>query len=65
MFYAMVNSIQELSDKNTKLEVSTVNYIDKPLAELQKQNDSIKAQNELLKQKNAEMEKRLSKLETK
>ena len=65
MFYAMVNSIQELSDKNTKLEASTVNYIDKPLAELQKQNASIKAQNELLKQKNSEMEKRLSKLETK
>ena len=65
MFYAMINSVQHLSDRKDDLNDLTVDYIDTPLAELQKQNADIKAQNELLKQKNAEMEKRLSKLETK
>ena len=65
MFYAMINSVQQLSDRKDDLNNLTVDYIDTPLSELQKQNADIKAQNELLKQKNAEMEKRLSKLETK
>ena len=65
MFYAMINSVQQLSDRKDDLNELTVDYIDTPLSELQKQNADIKAQNELLKQKNAEMEKRLSKLEAK
>jgi hypothetical protein len=65
MFYAMINSVQQLSDRKDNLDELTVDYIDTPLSELQKQNADIKAQNELLKQKNAEMEKRLSQLETK
>lgn len=65
MFYAMINSVKELSARKNDLETLTTDYIDTPLAELQKQNADIKAQNELIKQKNAEMEKRISKLETK
>jgi hypothetical protein len=65
MFYAMVNSVKELSARKNKLEELNVDYIDSSLEELQKENADIKAQNELIKQKNAEMEKRLSQLEDK
>ena len=65
MFYAMVNSVQELSTKKDDLEALTIDYIDTPLSELEKQNADILAQNEQLKQRNAEIEKRLSALENK
>lgn len=65
MFYAMINSVKELSKKKDELNALTVDYIDTPLSELEKQNADIKAQNELLKQKNEEIEKRLSKIEIK
>ena len=65
MFYAMVNSVKELSVRKNDLETLDIDYIDASVEELQKENADIKAQNELIKQKNAEMEKRLSELETK
>ena len=65
MFYAMINSVKELSKKKDELNALTVDYIDAPLSELEKQNSDIKAQNEMLKQKNAEIEKRLSQMEAK
>ena len=65
MFYAMVNSVKELSVRKNDLETLNIDYIDASVEELQKENADIKAQNELIKQKNAEMEKRLSELETK
>ncbi len=65
MFYAMVNSVKELTKKKDELNTLTVDYIDAPLSELEKQNADIKAQNDLLKQKNEEIEKRLSQMEAK
>ena len=65
MFYAMINSVQELFKRKENINTQNIDYINRPISELKKQSIDIKTQNTIIEQNNSEIAKYLSDLKNK